>query len=195
MEKTITFQLSPISVVVNVPDDLTDKEMAELGKREVIKQMSKKFPFFEYSVVDGQVIGDTDVKPGRPVKLKDSEDIGIIYEVKPKQKYPIKIVLQNGQTVGCTRVALEKASKKIKIEKLIKGRKQREKEMGEWYTGKTAFFVNCENIIPVVLTAGKSNVKAYKVDHEAEGEFYRLTAEQANKLLFDTYIEADKRSK
>lgn len=195
MEKTITFQLSPISVVVNITGELSDKEIAELGKKEVIKQLSKKFPFYEYSVVNGQVIEDTDVKPGRPVKLKDSGEIGIIYEVKPKQKFPIKIVLGNGQAVGCTKVALEKASKKTKIEKLIKGREQREKEMGGWHTGKTAFFVNRDKVIPVVLTAGKSNVKAYVVDHEAQGEFYTLSAEQANRLLFDTYIEAEKRIK
>lgn len=195
MEKTITFQLSPISVLVNVTGELSDKEIAELGKKEVIKQLSEKFPFYEYSVVSGQVIEDTDIKPGRPVKLKDSGEIGIIYEVKPKQKFPIKIVLESGQTIGCTKLALEKTTKKIKIEKLIKGREKWEKELGGWHTGKTAFFVNRDRIIPVVLTAGKSNVKAYIVDHEAKGEFYTLTAEQANKLLFDTYIEADKRSK
>lgn len=195
MEKTITFQLSPISVVVNISGELTDKEIAELGKKEVIKKLSMKFPFYEYSVVNGHVIEDTEVIPGRPVKLKDSGEIGIIYEVKPKQKFPIKIVLENGQTVGCTKVALEKASNKTKVEKLIRGREQWEKEMGEWYTGKTAFLLNQNKIIPVVLTAGRSNVKAFVVDHEAKGNFYTLTAEQANRLLFDTYIEAEKRIK
>lgn len=195
MLKTVTIQMPPISVQVNVEEGFTDKEIAAMGEKEVIKQLSKSFPRYQINITNGQVINDTEVIPGRPVKLKDSGEIGIIYDVKPNQKYPIKVVLRNGKLIGCTVAALENASKKVKIEKLISGRESWEKELGEWYTGKTAYFLNGNEIIPVVLTTSKSKVKAFIVDHSSKGKFYNLSIEQAKLMLFDTYSEAESKKK
>ncbi|WP_190284977.1 hypothetical protein [Bacillus sp. S3] len=151
MIKTFTFELPSILVTIDIPEGLSDKEIQALAENEVVKQISKKFPKgYRYGVTEGTVISDADVIPGRPVKMKDSGTIGIIYEVKPSQKYPIKVVLENGQLQGCTKAALESVSKRTKIEKLITGRQDWEKTLG-WLTGKTAYFVNAGKIIPVVI--------------------------------------------
>jgi len=195
MQKTITLQLPPISVSVDVPESLSSKEILQLGKKELINQLTKKFPKgIQYDIVDGSVIDDTDIQAGRPVKLKDSGEIGIIYEVKPNQKFPIKIALPKGKTIGCMKQAVETVSKRTKVEKLITGREEWEKSLNEWYSGKTAFLCNKGEIIPVVISAARTKVKAIIVGHESNGAFYNLTMEQANRFLCDTYEEAQQKN-
>lgn len=193
MEKTITLYFSPVNVCLDVTEGLSEKEMLYLAKQEAVKSIEREnFHDFKYSVVDGSVMDDNDLQIGRPVKLKDSGDIGIIYDIKPKQKLPIKIVLQNGQMINASKAILEKASRKTSIEKLIKGRLDWEKEMNEWYPGKTAFLVTKKGITPVVISTGRTNLKAYVVAHDTSGRFYTLTQNQAQQFLHDTYIEAEK---
>lgn len=190
MIKTLTFELSAITVTLDVPEGLSDKELLALGEKEVSKQISHKFPSYRYGVTEGIVISNTDIVTGRPVKLKSSGSIGIIYAVKPNQKFPIKVVLENGQLQNCTNAALETLSKRTKIEKLIKGRLEWEKSMG-WSTGKTAHFVNDGKIIPVVINEERNgNVKAIIVSHESTGGFYTLNP-ISQKKLFDTITEAE----
>lgn len=137
---------------------------------------------------------DTDLQAGRPVKLKESGEIGIIFEIKPNQKFPIKIALPNGKTIGCMKQAIEKVSKQTKLEKLISGREEWEKSMKEWFSGKTAFLCNKGEIIPVFISASKNKVKAIIVSHDSKGSFYPLTVAEANRFLCDTYEEAERKN-
>lgn len=59
------------------------------------------------------------------------------------------------------------------------------KKLG-WMTGKTAYFVNGGEIIPVVINEGRNGkVKAVIVGHEATGGYYTLDT-VSQKRLFDT---------
>lgn len=170
---------------------MTTEEILELGKKQVIASLSKKFPYYKYSLVDGNVIKEEEIKPGLPVRVKDSGELGIITSYKPGQKFPIKLSLENGRQLSCTNAAIEKVSKRTNINKLIKGRLPWEKEMKEWFAGKTAFFVNGKDIIPVILeNGGKNKLKAIIVSHDSEGRCYNLTTSHF-RLLFDTLSEAE----
>ncbi|MCM3705059.1 hypothetical protein M3205_04885 [Cytobacillus firmus] len=78
-------------------------------------------------MTDGTVIKDEDVVCGRPVKLKASGEVGVIYEVKPGTKYPVRILIKGEKEIQCTQASVEKVSKKASIDKLIKGRQEWEK--------------------------------------------------------------------
>lgn len=191
MKKTITFELSPISVEVEVKDGLTKEEILELGKKQVIESLSKKFPFYKYGIVDGNVMKDEDIHPGLPVRIKDSGELAIISAFKRGQKFPIKLTTESGKSLSCVNSAVEKISKRTNINKLIKGRLSWERDINEWFAGKAAFFVNGKDIIPVILdTSGRNKFKAYIVSHEAKGSYYNLTSSQFH-LLFDTFQEAE----
>jgi hypothetical protein len=41
------------------------------------------------------------------VKFKDGGEVGIIYDNKPSNKFPIKIAIENGKLVNCTKSAIE----------------------------------------------------------------------------------------
>lgn len=190
MIKSLTFELPAITVSLDVQEGLSEKDVLALGQKELVKQITKQFPKgFRYGISEGKVVSESDIVAGRPVKMKSSGTLGIIYEVKPGQKYPIKVVLENGVLQNCTPAALETVSKQTKIDKLIKGREEWEKTIG-WHTGKTAFFVNGEDIIPAVINESRGKVKAVIVSHESNGSFYTLNP-LSQKRLFDTYIEAE----
>ncbi|KZE67965.1 hypothetical protein AWM68_17485 [Fictibacillus phosphorivorans] len=188
--KTITYELSPVTVEVKVDESMNEKELLELGKQKVIEQLSKKFPFYKYSITEGPLISDEDLKLGRPVKVKDTGEIGIIYDIKPSQNFPIKVAMPNGVAAAYVKRALEKPSKRTSIEKLIKGRQKWEKDFG-WENGKTAFFVNGKEIIPVVISVTRNKIKAIIVSHDTNGSAYSLTERDTHRL-FDTLEEAEK---
>jgi hypothetical protein len=48
------------------------------------------------------------------------------------QKFPVKLTLENGKQIACSKDAIEKVSKRTDIEKLIKGRDKWECELNEW---------------------------------------------------------------
>lgn len=191
MKKTITFELEAITVEVNVPQGASKEETLNLGKKALIKQISTKFPYYKYGITEGTVIDDTDVLCGRPVRLKESGKISIIYDIKPGTKFPIRLSIEGGKLMDCTKSAIEKVSKKTSIDKLIKGRQAWEKESNEWHKGKTAFFVNGEELKPVIIgttTRGKTNV--YPISHESTGSYYPLPSSSLVRL-FDTKQEAE----
>lgn len=190
MKKTLTFQLPSISVEISGKEGLTQEELRQLGEEAVVKQLTKKFPRYQWSITEGTVMKDEDVVCGRPVKLKSTGDVGIIYEVKPGTKYPVRILFDGDKEIQCTQ-AIDKVSKNASIHKLIKGRKEWEKSTGEWLGVRTGYFVNGHDILPVVLNArGRGKMKAYKIDHESKGSYYHLTSSNILRL-FDTKLEAE----
>lgn len=190
MEKSVRLELDPISVVVNVNDGAKNPEVLELAKKALIKQLEEKFPYFKYLITEGKVIDDSDIFPGRIVKVKSSGDIGIIFEVKTGTKYPIHVTLPNNKLINFTKEALEKASGKMKVEKLIQGRDSIGIQLNEWMSGTTAFFVNGNEIIPVIINKARTKVKAYIVGHKVKGSFYTITPSNCNRL-FDSFKEAE----
>ncbi|MCU1808270.1 hypothetical protein NVV31_23140 [Cytobacillus firmus] len=191
MKKTLTFQLPSISVEISGKEGLTQEELRQLGEKAVVKQLTKKFPRYQWSITEGTVMKDEDVVCGRPVKLKSTGESGIIYEVKPGTKYPVRILVDGDKELQCTQAAIDKVSKKASIDKLIKGRKEWEKSTGEWLGVRTGYFVNGHDILPVVISArDRGKMKAYIVDHEAKGSFFHLTASTILRL-FDTKSEAE----
>jgi hypothetical protein len=188
--KTITYQLSPVTVEVKGEGNLSDKEFLEIGKQKVIEQITKKFPAYKYGISEGEMISDDHIKLGRPVKDRETGEIGIIYDVKPTQNFPIKVAFSKGIKAAYKKQALEKPSKKVQIEKLITGRQEWEKKEGFWDTGHTAYFVNGKEIIPVVISANKKTIKAIIVSH-AKGGAYSLTHRDLHRF-FDSLEEAEK---
>lgn len=195
MKQTITFELSPISVEIEVDETLSQEEMRKIGEEAVIQKLSEKFPYYKWSHVEGTVMKDEDVVCGRPVKFKSTGEIGIIYEIKPGTKFPVRILINGNKEMQCTKAAIEQISKKNKIDKLITGREEFARTGDEWYGARTAYFVNGKDIIPVVVNAGgRGNPKAYVVGHEATGSFYSLKPMSMRKL-FDTLKEAEEHLK
>ena len=191
MKKTVTFELPAVSVEIEVKEDLSKDQIRKLGEKEVVKQLSKKFPIYRWSLIDGAVISDEDVVCGRPVKLKSSGEIGIIYEVQHGTKFPIRLLVNGENDMQCTPSAIEKVSKRTKVEKLIKGRPEWAKSSGQWLGVRTAFFVNGEEIIPVIVhVPNRGKTKAYIVGHEVKGSFYTITPSNMNRL-FDSKEDAE----
>jgi hypothetical protein len=54
--KTFTLELSPVSVEIEAAEGLSDIEALKLAEQEVIKKLSKKFPYKKYGVVGGTLL-------------------------------------------------------------------------------------------------------------------------------------------
>jgi hypothetical protein len=191
MKKTLTFELPLISVEVEAKEGMSQVELRELGEKEVIKQLTKKFKLKGWSIAEGAVIPDEDLVVGRPVKLKSNGKAGLIYEIKHSTKFPIRVLVEGFEDMQCTQGALETVSKNTSIDKFIKGRAKWELESDEWMGIRSAFFVNGQDIIPVILNAkGRSKMKAYIVGHDSKGNYYSLSASNIMRV-FDTKPEAE----
>lgn len=189
MKKTLTFNLAPISIEFDVPEGMNEKELRELGEKEMIKQFSKKYKINSWSLSEGSVLASEDVQVGRPVKLKSNGKLGIIYEIKPNTKFPIRILTEGYVDMQCTQAGLEKVSKRTNIDRLITGRQEFEKNLG-WLSPRSGYFVNGKEIIPVMVVPKGKKTKVYIVGHEANGGHYTLTEMQLSRV-FDTKVEAD----
>lgn len=191
MKKTLTFEFPRIQVEVDTTEGMSNTELLELGKKALSKKFASELPKgFKWGMTEGTVIDDNDVVSGRPLKLKSTGEVGIVYEVKHTAKYPVRILINGNKDLQCTKEALEKVSKNTSIEKLIKGRQEFEKDLG-WLKTRTAFFVNKGEIIPVIVhVPGRGKSKAIVVGHEVKGSFYELSELSMTKL-FDTKTEAE----
>lgn len=191
MKKTLTFELPRIQVEIDATEGMSNKEILELGKQALSKQISLELPKgFKWGMTEGTVLEDEALEIGRPLKLKSTGEVGIVYELKYSAKYPVRILINGNKDLQCTKEALEKVSKKTNIDNLIKGRQEFEKDLG-WMTTRTAFFVNEGESIPVIVhIPGRGKPKAFVVGHEAKGSYYELSTQSMTKL-FDTKTEAE----
>lgn len=189
MKKTLTFNLAPISIEIDPPEGISEKELRELGEKEMIKQFAKKYQINSWSLSEGSILASEDVQIGRPVKSKSSGKLGIIYEIKHGTKFPIRVLTEGYVDMQFTQAGLEKVIKKTKIDKLITGRQEFEKNLG-WLSPRSGYFVNGKEIIPVIVVPKGKKAKVYIVGHEANGGHYNLTDMQLSRV-FDTKTEAE----
>ncbi|MEK3992743.1 hypothetical protein [Robertmurraya sp. FSL R5-0851] len=189
MKKTLTFNLAPISVEIDAPEGMSEKELRELGEKEMIKQFAKKYKINSWSLSEGSILASEDIHIGRPVKLKSNGKLGIIYDLKPTTKFPIRVLTEGNIDMQCTQAGVEKVSKRTNIDKLITGRQEFEKNLG-WLSPRSGYFVNGKEIIPVIIVPKGKSAKAYIVGHEANGGHYTLSSMQLNRV-FDTKTEAE----
>lgn len=183
--KTVTFDLSQFSVTVKNKEGLSDNQILELAEKEAIKKLSKKFPHYRYILDDGESLNLEDLKIGRPIRTKKSNQLGLIHAIKPGTKYPVHVVLQNGQLMKYTVGALEKVNKRTSIDKFITGRPEWRKEMrNDWGEGDTGYLKNNDEFVPVVFgSCSRGTYKAIIVSHEAEGSFYNLKAHNLRNMF------------
>lgn len=182
--KTVTFDLSQFSVTVKNKEGMSVQQILELAEKEAVKQLSNKFPHYRYGITDGESLILEDLKIGRPIRTKESKQLGLIHAIKPGTKYPIHVVLQNGQLMKYTVGALEKVNKRTSIDKLITGRPEWRKEMGnDWSERDTGYLKNNCELVPVVFgSCSRGTYKAIIVSHEADGSFYNLKANHLSKM-------------
>ncbi|PGT83292.1 hypothetical protein [Bacillus sp. AFS040349] len=192
-EVTVTLDLSTITIPLKLEKECSKEDILKLAKEEAIKQLASKFPPLTYNIVEGKALSLNEAKQGMIVKLKDDGEYGIICGVKSTNKLPVSVALSGGRVLKVVPSAIEKASKRVKIEKVILGREKWQRDLG-WLEGSTGYFVNgrdISDIIPVVFGKGtKTYHHAIIVDHDAEGRGYKLSAKDLSRV-FDTKEDAE----
>jgi hypothetical protein len=197
LKKTISMDLSEVTFGLEVGEGLSKEEILEMAKKQFIKEITKKFPFYKYNIVDGSTISKEEVQVGVPVKRLETEGKGIICDVNWANKFPISVALSKGRIIKCTLTAIDKLSKKTSIDKLIEGREDFMKSINEWSEGNTGYIlVEGTKVIPIIFgkSKKKDTYKAFLVDHEANGQYYTLSSKQL-KFIYDTKAEAESASK
>lgn len=96
-------------------------------------------PPLTYSITEGKVLSLNEANQGLIVKLKENGEFGIICGVKSANKFPISVALSGGRILKVTPTAIEKATKKVKIDKVILGREEWQRDIG-WLEGSTGYF-------------------------------------------------------
>jgi hypothetical protein len=197
MKKTISMDLSEVTFGLEVAEGLSTDEIMELAKKQSIKEITKKFPFYKYNIVDGSTISKEEVQVGVPVKRLETDEKGIIYDVNWANKFPISVALSKGRIIKCSLTAIDKLSKKTSIDKLIEGREDFMKSINEWTEGNTGYIlVEGTKVSPIIFgkSKKKGTYRAFIVEHEAKGQFYTLSSNQL-KFVYDTKAEAESASK
>jgi hypothetical protein len=197
MKKTISMDLSEVTFGFEVAEGLSKDEIMELAKKQYIKEITKKFPFYKYNIVDGSTISKEEAKIGVPVKRLETDEKGIICDVNWTNKFPITVALSKGRVIKCTLTALEKLNKKTSVDKLIEGREEFMKSIKEWTEGNTGYLlVEGTKVIPIIFgkSKKKGTYRAFIVGHEVTGQFYTLSSNQLT-FVYDTKAEAESASK
>lgn len=149
--KNVTFKLNEITVKA---DGLTDKEILENAKQELIKQLKENFPGFSYTVTDEDSLSFETVNCGDIVEGADGE-VGIVYGINPKT---IEVMYTGGRAVKGHPSLFKKSDKHY-----LQARTQRMQGWGDtyWIEGFTGHIKNKEGkLTPVVCC--KSRGKDYK---------------------------------
>jgi hypothetical protein len=104
MNKTVSFELNPVQVVIDVPAGASDKEILKLAEEEAAKQIRLKFPNYKYAISEGKSMNLQDCEAGRMVRYNG--ELGYIFEVKSR-KFPLSIALANGRKLQVKPLAIE----------------------------------------------------------------------------------------
>jgi len=176
MAKTITIQLDSMSFVV---DGTSNEELLENAKREMMKQLSIKFPHFSYEISDADVLSLENAHPG--VIVKDSKGkLGIITSVNPKNKRPINVTFKGSISVAGTPQCF-----KLDNSTFDKARSVRpDYQTDDWYEGDSGYLKNKTDLIEVVVgkkVRGKYLV--FMINNAGKG--FQLTDQQLKGLLKD----------
>ena len=151
--------------------------------------MKEKFPKITYSIADGNVLSLETAKIGQIIL--HNENLGVITNIKSRNKYPINIALENNERLKVIPIAISKVDDESAINKIMNPQPEWQKADNLWYEGDCAYLVAKDQIIPVVYGgAKKTKYRFYIVSTQAQSHYYDLTQAQL-RLVFDTKEEAE----
>lgn len=185
--KSVILTFDPVTINLSVTKGLSDVEVVELAKKEFQKKVKENVPKHRASIISGTALSAEEIKAGRPI-LTEKGEKAIITAYKPGNKFPIQVVVQGHKLLQGTLAAFQKADPSTSIDDYIEGRRFPGED---WYEGDTGYFVNGQEIIPVVFGKGtKTTNHAIVIGHDAEGKYYQLKAASLSRV-FPTRKEAE----
>ncbi|MGE6755986.1 hypothetical protein ACQKFO_21530 [Rossellomorea sp. NPDC071047] len=176
--QTVVMDLDRIQVEVKTTKGMTQEEILELAKKEVINKLSEAFPRFSYSITEGRTMSLEEAKPGRIVKSKLSGELAIIFAVKPSTKFPV-YVKSSRESYRALPTAFELVTDPKVINDVMFG-----KQFDfMWHEGDTGYFLNKNTVIPVVVgTTTRGKTKVIALDVNSEGAYYSLSESSMNRI-------------
>lgn len=179
---TVTFEFKPMSVQVD-GEGLSDKQLLALAQQEVAKKMQIDFPQgFRLARTQGNCLTFDTAMPGVVIE-HDQCGMGVVLKVNKKT---LNVAFANVGVMQGPPSVYKTPEKKVNPEKVVWGKRYK---AIKWDEGDTAFFVNGDKIIPVVVGESRgSKTKAYVIG--GEGRSFSLPNASMNRL-FDTKKEAE----
>jgi hypothetical protein len=176
--QTVVMDLARIQVEVKSKEGMTQEEILELAKKEVINKLSEAFPRFSYSISEGITMSLEEAKPGRVVKSKSNGELAIIFAVKPSTKFPV-YVRPSKESYRALPSAFELVTDPSVVKEVMFG-KQFDYM---WQEGDTGYFSNKNTVIPVVIgTTTRGKTKVIALDVNSEGAYYSLSESSMNRI-------------
>lgn len=149
MNKTVSFELNPVQVVIDVPAGASEKEILKLAEEEAVKQIRLKLPNYKYAITDGKSMSLQECEAGRLINYNG--ELGYIFEVKSR-KFPLSIALAHGRKLQVKPVAIEPVEDDKLIGTVWNERPSFMKEMKEWAPGDNAYIPVGKDVRKVILS-------------------------------------------
>ena len=162
---TITINLKPMSFIV---DGDTEEEMLENAKKEMVKELGVEFPYFTYSVNSEDVLKEEDAYIGTIVK-DEKGNIGIISDIKYKNKMPVVVTMKKGLTVVGTYNAFKLSDKSFEDARYIRSKGMKE----VWNPGDTGY-IRVDGIIREVIVGFKQKDQYLLYAINGKGIHYKV---------------------
>lgn len=178
VQKTVRLDFKPVQVTLEVNNDIPTDQLLLLAEEAVIQQIKQKRTGYSYSVEEGASLSLNEARPGLLVRRKDTGELAVIYDVKPRNKYPIGIVMKGIRKLKVMPIALEKVNEEILLEDAVFGRESTGiKDTDNWYEGHTGYLKNQKDFIPVVVgkrTNSKMDVYPLTIHTDQNVNYYPL---------------------
>ncbi|MCM3619812.1 hypothetical protein M3936_19765 [Sutcliffiella horikoshii] len=176
--KTVRLDFKPVQVTLEVNNNIPTEQLLRLAEEAVIQQIKQKRTGYSYSVEEEASLSLNEARPGLLVRRKDTGEIAVIYDIKPRNKYPIGIVMKGIKRLKVMPIALEKVNEEELIEKAVFGRQHiLNEDADDWYEGHTGYLKNQKEFIPVVITKrtkSKMDVYPLTIHTDKNVTFYTL---------------------
>lgn len=187
-KKTVSLEMNPLQVIVNVPDNASDEEILKVAEGEVINRLNSDFPKYKYLIADKASIGLEECCPGRMVHYDGK--IGYIYEVKTFRKFPISIAFSGGEKLQVKPIGLEAVNDESLLGTVWNERPEFMKEINEWSAGDNAYIPVKSEVKKVVISkTSKTQINASELSTEFIGKYFPLKPSHFH-LLFDSEEKA-----
>jgi hypothetical protein len=187
MNKTVSFELNPVQVVIDVPAGASDKDILKLAEAEAAKQISLKFPSYRYSINEGKSMTLQECESGRMISYNG--ELGYIFEVKSR-KFPLSIALANGRKLQVKPVVLEPLEDESLLGTVWNERPNFMKEIKEWGAGDNAYLPVGKEVRKVILSKVTSTqIHAHELSTSVTGKYMPLKSAHFH-LLCDTEEQA-----
>lgn len=181
-KQNITFSLKDITVTVDRPEGMSDKDFLKVAEKSLLEKLHEGFSGYSYSISDSDSLSFDNIHIGLVV-YDDKYGYGTIVKINKKT---INVSFQRGVLSGHP-TSFKKADSYVDSD-VVWGRVEGMRDLG-WFEGNTGYLVNGKSIVAIAIgSVGKVNTKAYVIGNTTG---YNLSSVQLSRLLFDSKEEAE----